>query len=62
MAFNRVKVSLLKPPYLTKKPNNFFLKQWTTFARQWYLFDARWQDPIPAGRVLSKYLLGKVNI
>jgi hypothetical protein len=37
------------------------LKQWTTFARQWYLFDAKWQDPIISGQVLSKYLLGKVS-
>ena len=36
------------------------VKQWTTFARTWYLFDAKWQDPIVSGRVLSKYLLGKV--
>jgi large subunit ribosomal protein L13 len=36
-------------------------KQWTTFSRVWYLFDAKWQDPIECGKVLSKYLMGKVK-
>ena len=35
------------------------VKQWTTFSRSWYLFDAKWQDPVIAGNVLAKYLMGK---
>lgn len=35
------------------------VKQWQTFARTWWLYDAKWQDPYDSGLLLARYLTGK---
>lgn len=35
------------------------VKQWQTFARTWWIYDAKWQDPYDSGMVIGRYLLGK---
>ncbi|CAG0913970.1 unnamed protein product [Notodromas monacha] len=33
--------------------------QWNTFARQWWLYDAKWQDPFYSALTIAKYLAGR---
>lgn len=35
------------------------VKQWETFARTWWLYDAKWQDPFDSGMLVARYLTGK---
>lgn len=35
------------------------VKQWQTFARTWWLYDAKWQDPFDSGLLIARYLTGK---
>lgn len=35
------------------------VKQWETFARTWWVYDAKWQDPYDSGLLIGRYLLGK---
>lgn len=35
------------------------VKQWQTFARTWWLYDAKWQDPYDSGLKIARYLRGK---
>lgn len=35
------------------------VKQWQTFARTWWLYDAKWQDPFDSGMLIARYLTGK---
>lgn len=35
------------------------VKQWQTFARTWWLYDAKWQDPFDSGMLVGRYLTGK---
>lgn len=35
------------------------VKQWQTFTRTWWLYDAKWQDPFDSGLLISRYLSGK---
>ncbi|KAG9509888.1 39S ribosomal protein L13, mitochondrial, partial [Fragariocoptes setiger] len=35
------------------------VKQWQTFTRMWWLYDAKWQDPFDSGLLLARYLSGK---
>lgn len=35
------------------------VKQWQTFARTWWLYDAKWQDPWDSGMLIARYLVGK---
>lgn len=35
------------------------VKQWETFARTWWVYDAKWQDPWDSGLLIARYLLGK---
>lgn len=35
------------------------VKQWQTFARTWWLYDAKWQDPWDSGLLIARYLTGK---
>lgn len=35
------------------------VKQWETFARTWWLYDAKWQDPFDSGLKVARYLTGK---
>ena len=36
-----------------------FLQQWATFARQWWVYDAKWQCPFRSAPVVIRYLQGK---
>lgn len=35
------------------------VKQWETFARTWWVYDAKWQDPFDSGQLVARYLTGK---
>lgn len=35
------------------------VKQWQTFARTWWVYDAKWQDPYDSGLLIARYLTGK---
>jgi len=35
------------------------VKQWQTFARTWWVYDAKWQDPWDSGLLIGRYLTGK---
>lgn len=35
------------------------VKQWETFARTWWVYDAKWQDPWDSGLKIARYLTGK---
>ena len=35
------------------------VKQWQTFARTWWLYDAKWQDPWDSGMLIARHLVGK---
>lgn len=35
------------------------VKQWQTFARTWWLYDAKWQDAYDSGLLIGRYLVGK---
>ena len=37
----------------------FISQQWVTFARQWWIYDARWQCPFKSAPVLIRYLQGR---
>lgn len=34
------------------------IQQWCVFARQWWLYDAKWQDPFDSAHLLARYLRG----
>lgn len=35
------------------------VKQWETFAKTWWIYDAKWQDPFDSGLKIARYLTGK---
>ena len=46
-------------PMATELIWDFFFQQWLTFARQWWIYDARWQCPFKTAPVICHYLQGK---
>lgn len=35
------------------------VQQWSAFARNWYLYDAKWQNPFHSAKVLTRVLEGR---
>lgn len=44
-------------PYTLSKHRR--AEQWSTFSRNWYLFDCKWQDVFDAAGMICRYLQGK---
>ena len=35
------------------------VQQWSAFARNWYIYDAKWQNPFHSARKITRVLEGR---